>query len=326
MPRLRPPLPATALAELSDAQGGAVSRRQVTNLGMTDDQIARSLRRDWQPSGLPGVYLTFTGPVAHLSRCWTALLYAGTGAALCLDTAAWIWGLRDEPPDDVHIMIVSDRRVKKQPGMRIHLRTHLPGRRHPARVPTVVRLEETVLDMADRATPDEVIGLVLRACQRRLTTPDRIRSAADGRATMRHRQLVTDLLDEAVNGVQSTLERRYLHDVERAHGLPRGARNMAEEQTSRRRYRDVRYLRYCLVVELDGRAAHPQDRRELDDLRDNDLLLDEGTRTLRYGWRSVAVHPCETAGQVVELLRSGGWDGAPRHCSANCRLPQPDGR
>jgi len=104
MPRLRPPFPATALAELSDAQGGAVSRGQVTDLGMTDDQIARALLSSWQTSGLPGVYLTFTGPVPYLTRCWAGLLYAGTGAALCLDTAGWIWGLLDEPPDDVHVM------------------------------------------------------------------------------------------------------------------------------------------------------------------------------------------------------------------------------
>jgi len=57
-------------------------------------------------------------------------------------------------------------------------------------------------------------------------------------------------------------------------------------------YRDVRYLPYRLVVELDGRAAHPQDRRERDDLRDNSLVVADGTQTLRYGWRSVTTRAC----------------------------------
>jgi len=176
--------------------------------------------------------------------------------------------------------------------------------------------------MADRATPDEVIDLLLRACQRRLTTADRLRSAADGRAKMRHRSLVADVLGEVADGVQSTLERRYLHDVERAHCLPRGARNRPEGRDRSRLYRDVRYVAYRLVVELDGQAAHPGDRRERDDLRDNDLLLGEGIRTLRYGWRSGTVHPCETAGQVLDLLRSGGWAGAPKRCSPRCGPPR----
>ena len=48
---------------------------------------------------------------------------------------------------------------------------------------------------------------------------------------------------DVVDGVQSTLERRYRRDVERPHGLPRGFRNRSEGDRGRRRYRDVRYRR-----------------------------------------------------------------------------------
>ncbi len=101
----------------------------------------------------------------------------------------------------------------------------------------------------------------------------------------------------------------YARGVEKAHGLPGGVRNLPEGRAGRRRYRDVRYRRWRLVVELDGRAAHPEEDREHDDLRDNELVAQEGTRTLRYGWRSVVTRPCATAAQVAAVLGAGGWTG-----------------
>jgi len=298
---------------------------------MTDEQIGRALRGGgWRDSDLPGVYLAFTGPIPYLSRCWAALLYAGPVSALGLETAAWVWGLRDEPPDDVHVMVEAGRRISKQPGVKVHIRAGLTRRRHPSRLPPVVRLEETVLDIVDRpdTTPDNVIDVVLRACQRRLTRADRLRAAAGRRSKLRHRALLSEVLSDVTDGVQSALERRYLRDVERAHGLPSAERNKAEIDRAaggqvagrRQTYRDVRYVPYRLVVELDGRAAHPDDQRERDDIRDNSLVEDEGTRTLRYGWRSVASRSCETARQVSLLLTSGGWTGRPRRCGPACRL------
>ena len=138
------------------------------------------------------------------------------------------------------------------------------------------------------------------------------------RRRLRWRRLVRDLVADVREGVHSTLERRYRSGVEVAHGLPRGRRNRAEGSLGRREYRDVRYWLWKLVVELDGRAAHPFDLRERDDLRDNALLESEGVRTLRYGWRSVTEEPCRTAAQVARLLRLGGWTGRLRACGPTC--------
>ena len=146
---------------------------------------------------------------------------------------------------------------------------------------------------ADKEATREV---VLRACQRRLTRADRLQAAAGRRSKLRHRALLSDLLSEVTAGVQSPLERRYLRDVDAptAYLLRSGTRPSptGEGRGDRRLYRDVRYLPYRLVVELDGRAAHPQDRRERDDLRDNSLVVADGTQTLRYGWRSVTTRAC----------------------------------
>ncbi len=301
-----------------------MSRVQALDHGMTDKQVRRALvAGDWRPSGFPGSYLTFSGPVPYTSRCWAALLYAGLGAALSHETAAWVWALRDDAPPDVHVTVPVTRRVRPQPGLKVHYALRLSATRHPVKVPPMVRVEDTVLDLVDRPTTSDaqIIDLVLRACQRRITTAAHLAGALDARKKIRRRALVSDLIAEAAVGVASALELGYHRDVEVAHGLPTGDRNRPEGRPGRRRYRDIRYVEFRLVVELDGRAAHPADERERDDLRDNELLLEEGIRTLRYGWRSVSLHRCTIAGQVAQLLRAGGWTGTPRRCGPGCGLP-----
>lgn len=309
-----------ALADLAAAQADVVSRRQVRGLGISRTVVRRELRaRRWQRP-YPGTYVLFTGPMPPTTRVWAALLYAGQAAVASHETAAWLDGLRQDLPSTVDVSVRHGHRHNgSRPGVRVHQSRRLTERTHPAKTPPRTRIEQTVLDLTDATgRADIVIDCLLRACQRRLTTAARLRAAARGRSRLRWRALVGDVLADVRDGVLSALERRYRRDVERAHGLPRGERNQPEGQRGRRRYRDVRYRRWALLVELDGRAAHPEEWRELDDLRDNEVVETEGSRTLRYGWRSVAVTPCDTARQVARVLTSGGWTGTVRRCGPGC--------
>jgi very-short-patch-repair endonuclease len=262
----------------------------------------------------------FTGPLPPLTRIWAAILYARPSASASHDAAGWLQELRPDLPVAVDVCVPHGRRHRgSRPGIKVHQSRHLATRRHPARLPPQTRLEETVLDLCDGyGRDDDVIDVALRACQRRLTTAARLRKAAAGRRRMRWRALVRDLLADVVDGVQSALERRYRDDVERPHALPRGQRNLADGPRGRRRYRDVRYRKWRVVVELDGRAAHPEEWQESDDLRDNAVAETERTQTLRYGWRSVTSSPCLTAQQVVAVLRREGWTGSPHRCGPGC--------
>jgi len=187
-------------------------------------------------------------------------------------------------------------------------------------VPAQTRLEDTVLDLTEEAPNDAlVVDLLLRACQRRLTTARRLAAAARDRSRLRWRRIVVDVLADAGDGVQSPLERRYLSGVERAYGLPRRQRNQAEGTRGARVYRDVRYARWRLIVELDGREAHGPEQQDHDDFRDNAVRAAENVRTFRYGWRSVTARSCEAAAQVAAGLRGGGWQGRLRACGPGCR-------
>lgn len=185
----------------------------------------------------------------------------------------------------------------------------------------MTRVEDTVLDLvAAASTVGNAIDAVLRACQRRMTTAARLGQSARKRKKLGRRRLLLDVLADVRARVLSVLERNYRRDVEVAHGLPCGARNRAEGVSGRRRYRDVRYRKFRLVVELDGQAAHPAHDQDRDDVRDNELVEIEGTATLRYGWPAVAGRPCATAAQVSRMLRQGGWTGTPTPCGPGCPI------
>lgn len=318
---------ADAPAGIAAEQGGVLTRQQLCDLGVPLAIVRSRLRaRAWQQA-FPGVYVIFTGPLPFVTRVWASLLYAGPGSCASHHTAAYLAGLQDRAPDVLDISVPHGRRLSRQAGVRIHQSRRLGDARHPVRQPPQTRIEDTVLDLSDSAPSAEpVIDVVLRACQRRLTTPARLRERARARTRLRWRRLIDELLEDVSAGVLTPLEQRYLRDVEQAHGLPRGEYNSTDGPVGRRRYRDVRYHRYRTLVELDGQAAHPADRRELDDLRDNEVAEQAHLTTLRYGWRSVTTRRCSTAGQIARVFTGRGWTGTPTRCGPHCSLDWPDRR
>jgi hypothetical protein len=125
---------------------------------------------------------------------WAAVLYAGDGAVASGETAAFLGGLRDRAPSYVEISVDVERRVDEQPGqddappLRVRRVHHLQLRRHPIRLPPQTRIEDTVLDLIDRATDaDRVVSLITGVCQRRLSTAGRLGGAAAGRKRLRWR-------------------------------------------------------------------------------------------------------------------------------------------
>jgi len=248
------------------------------------------------------------------------VLRAGDDAVLSHHTAAEVWNLTDQSSSSIHVSVPRQAGSLVIPGLVLHYSSRLPGARHPARLPPQTTLEETVLDLADVSpTAEDAVAWAIKACQRRLTTPDRIAAALARRNRVRWRRDLTDAVAEVRTGVHSPLELRYLRDVERKHCLPRGDRQAVTIRSGTRQYADVRYTEYGVVVELDGVLAHPAEARKYDSRRDNANALD-GFQTLRYGWVPVAYHACAVAREVGDLLHHRGWHGSPRSCGKGCPL------
>lgn len=307
----------------AERQDGVVSRGQLLTAGLTVQQARRDVdNRRWQTIH-PGVYVTHTDPILPAARTWAGILYAGPGAVASHRTALWLYGAVDEPPGVVHVSVPGSRRVRRQSGLRIHHSRPLVARGDalclPDGAPPRSRIECAVLDQCDHEIADRAVDLVLRAVQRRLTTARRLRAALAARARHRHRRLIHDLLTDVEDGVASPLELRYRRDVELPHGLPRGRRNAAEHTpaTGPTIYRDVRYRRWNVVIELDGLSAHPREAAFRDFRRDNAAALG-GDLVLRFGWHDVVGRSCLIARDVGSALRLRGWMGEATPCGPAC--------
>jgi predicted transcriptional regulator of viral defense system len=245
------------------------------------------------------------------------VLRAGDGAVLSHQTAAELHGLIDSPAEAIYVTVPSTRRIITR-GLVVHVSKRIGEARQPSREPPRTTVEETVLDLVQLSrTFDDACGWLTRACGRRRTTEAKLRATLSLRKKVRWRTEIGDVLAAAGDGIHSTLEYRYLRDVERAHGLPRSRHQVRVVIDGQVVYRDVYYDEYRLAVELDGRLAHPDEERWRDSRRDNKSGA-RGVYTARYSWRDVYGHPCETALLQAQILRERGWPGAPVPCSAGC--------
>jgi hypothetical protein len=268
-----------------------------------------------------GVYATFTGPLSRDAQLWAALLYAGSGAVLSHETAAEVDSLVDRPSAAIHVTIPNDRRVYPAPGLRVHRSRHLRDLRFPPGELPRTWIEDTILDLAaTKSDLDDVCALVTAAFGRHKTSEGTMRTVLRERGFHRWRREIDELVTAAADGAHSVLEFRYDRDVERAHGLPRSRHQVPfRKKDGGRGFRDRVYESYGVIIELDGKQAHPDDRQWADKERDNAAAADT-QQSLRYGWRHVRWDPCGTATQVAKVLRGHGWEGEPSSCSKTCPL------
>ncbi len=308
-----------ALRNLASIQSGILSRPQALRAGMTTDMIkSRVSSGRWRPL-YRGVYATFTGPPGRRAQMWAAFLSAGPGAVLSHETAAELHQLTDKVTDPIHVTVPHWRHVAFAQGVCLHRSVRAVEAAERNAYPPRTTVEETVLDLTQTAgTFDDVCGWVTRAFARELTDETRLCAAAKARTKLRWRADLYELIAAAAGGDHSVLEFRYDRDVERAHGLPEPIRQapFARPDGGRGR-RDRVYPDYEVVVELDGRLAHPIESQWKDKARDNAAAAD-GQQSLRYGWAHVRWQPCATAAEVARVLQRRGWPGRPRPCSPGC--------
>jgi len=311
------------LRDIASSQEGVVSRRQALSAGMSRGSIVSKVRSGRWQQVHPGVYALFTGSLPRLARLWAVVLWAGDDAVLSHESAAELHGILRRPGRTLHVSIpLEQQRVRPVPGVCVHRSKYLPDPAlfPPGRLP-VTSPADTVLDLVkDAANEDDVCGWITRGLTNGGVSPESLRAALARRSRVRWRADIEILITEAVEGTQSPLEHRYDRDVECAHGLPRSTRQVPyTKRAGTTGYRDRYYEAYRVIVELDGRADHPDDKRQADVDRDNAAVATDDARTLRYGWRRVRWSACDTAAEVADTLRNHGWTGHLRPCSPTCR-------
>lgn len=304
-------IPST-LTLLADAQCGALSRAQLRQMHLSVHLPRRCLAEGHWVSLRPGIYSTWRPP-QPMTWAWAAVLAGGPHAGLGARTALALAGLEEL---SLPVTAFTDRKVSSCS----HI-VFVRGTRALSGEPPRTSVADALLDAWPEADEDMMAAWLGRAVQRRLTSPRQVAAAAERRSRLARRRALMDLLGDTGTGAESALEVRYLRQVERAHRLPVGLRQV---QGDRARC-DVAYgitnevtglFTPWLLVELDGQAFHSGSRfRDLE--RDNRHAA-WGLPTLRYGWRDVTRRPCQVAQQVAAALRAAGWEGQMRRC-VRCR-------
>lgn len=308
-----------AWAVLLNFQHGVVDRNQALQSGFSRWQIEHRLESGAWQRIYPGVYATFSGVMSREARLWAAVLRAGPGAMLSHETAAELHGIIDEPMgSSIHLTVpVTRRPAQHRPARGIVIHRSGQSQQHflgPFNLPRT-RIEDTVLDLvAASPTFDRAYGWIARAVSRKLVTVGMLRAAVTSRRRIRWRDWLNDALEDVRDGAYSSLERRYIRDVERAHKLPRSQHQAGRQLGGKVHYRDNWYPDYRVAVEIDGPAYHQNERVQLDKDRDNANLALDDVKTHRFGPVAVTERPCQTAALVAATLRRNGWQGTLRPC------------
>jgi hypothetical protein len=292
-------------------QDGVIARFQLLELGAQPHDIRRLLRRRDLNAIHPGVYVDHTGSPAWRQLAQAAVLAAWPAALAgrsALPTPAM------ETP--IEVAVARSRWTPDLRGVRVRARSRFDDAVDWHKSPPRLKVEHAALQVAGRAADEAAAFQVLAdACQARATSPGRLAEVLASYPRHARGRLLADLLGDLEAGACSVLERGYLQLVERAHGLPTAGRQVFDRVASGVCYRDVVYVAFGVVVELDGRAFHDNARaRERDLDRDLAAAVEREAVTLRVGYGQVFTRGCATARSIGVILRRRGWTGEVMKC------------
>jgi very-short-patch-repair endonuclease len=284
--------------DLARQQHGLLTRRQASELQISDRMIATRVRDGRWRVVRPGIYVVGGVPPTWEQRTLAAVLAAGPDALASHRTAARLWGLVQRS-GRVEVLIPHERRVELA-DVHVHRSRRLVEADATVRagVP-VTSLDRTITDLATRH-PERVVGRWIDAGLRdhgldlarlaatcgRLTFPGH----PPPRSAMRALILRTPGYDPG----RSALESRALEAIERER-LPSPVRqHPVRRPTGERAYIDLSYPWAMLALELDGWETHGV-RSAFDDdrIRANDLVL-LGWTVLRFTWAMSDAYLCST--------------------------------
>ena len=264
-----------------------VSRRQLVDLGFTDNQILDRVRDGWLHRLHHTVFAVGHTRLNDRAHLFAALLTFGPHAFLSHRTVAAVHGLRAVSLREIEVTIPGTggrsrdgcvvHRSRKEPH-RDEVRTH-----GNLRVSSVARL---LVELAGREKPAELARLVTVAVQKRLLRLD----ARDGQAALeavlarheRHPGMATLKAVLAAyrrsDSSKSELERAFDRLIAPHPEIPQPQRNIHIDHWEIDRF----WPAYNLAVELDGRPYHvAAAAMEKDRIKDA-ALLKAGITPLRF--------------------------------------------
>jgi very-short-patch-repair endonuclease len=259
------------IARVAARHHGVVTRRQLAEVGVTNDQVKHRLATDRLIAVHRGVYAVGHEALSPLGRVQAALFAAGPNAAASHATAAFLHRLTLTLPDPVEVSITTGQR-RNRPGLLIHRAPTLETvMRHGLRVTTPRR---TVQDLG---WPDE---LVREALAKHLIRPHHVPAKRDFAPT------------------QSVLEERMLR-LCRIADLPEP---ICQYRIGRHRV-DFAWPAQRFVVETDGFDTHGGRRQPFEDDRARDAyVIARGWVVMHVTWLQLSREPYAVAARLAAAL------------------------
>lgn len=271
-----------AAAALAAAQHGAIARRQLRHLGVTDRLIDRGMRTGRLHPVYLGVYAFGHVRLSTMGRWCAAVLACGPTAALGYRTAAAAWGLRPSTGAGVEIVVASGTR-RRRPGLTAHRHGTLAADEvtvfDGVPITTVAR---TLLDLGAVLPPGPLRKAVGESEVQRFfdlrEVEGLMRRHPRHRGTVRLRAVLQSWVEPP--RTRSILEERFI-DVCARHALPVPLMN----STVLGMEVDGLFPDHGVVVELDGANAHRGVLRREDDYARRARLVAAGWTFLAFTYR-----------------------------------------
>lgn len=273
------------LRALVDAHDGVVSRADA--LAAVPGHVLRHAVRAGHLIRLhPQVYVAADRAAQPPVQARAAVRYLGPDAALSHVTALGVWRLPGGdigPP--VHVLLPADRRQVRAANLVVHRRRGFtvdgPGVVVRAGVPTC-RVEQSVVDSWAILTGDTRRAAVIAAVGERLTTPGRLRHAADTNPSLPDRKELLRLVNLLAAGCRSELELWGYEQVFSGPDLPVFERDVPVRVGDRTIYLDVYCAEARINFELDGAKWHTSRRDRERDARRDAALAAMGIMVVRF--------------------------------------------
>lgn len=292
--------------ELAFAQAGVISRRQLLGLGLTRWQIKAQLRAcRWKAHGRQTIS-THTGELSAAAMRWYAVFEAGPRAVIDGVSALEVAGLTGWQSKKVRVSLPRGAPAVRRPGLMVRqtrrlrkddvIQVGLPRVR-----PEIAAVRAALWAVTDR----QAATLMAMTVQQRLTTAEAIGRALLDIKRHRRRRFLERIVLDLMGGAESMGELDFAV-LCRRHGLPGPDRQAIRKTSKGNAYLDVFWLRFRLVVEVDGIHHIKAPAVVADALRQNNISL-EADVVLRVPLLGLRVAEAEFMQQIRQGLVNGGW-------------------
>lgn len=281
--------------------------------GLRPRRVRRHLRRiGWSPWAR-SLWVPDADAASMLVRCRLALAAAGSDAVLTGASALWAYGILRSEPDEVTILVASNRWLRVPEGVRVRYTDDAAALRSiSAHGLPCTRAARAIGDHAQRASTTELCRVVAEAIQQRRCTLQHVADELDRRQRFpgcgRLRAVVEQLRGELNHSASERLARRLLRDASvRVPARPGPVilhdRPVAEIDLP---FYDVSY-----GVEIDGPPHLLREQAARDTVRDRMLGRECDWTIERFFWFELEEHPKRFVHAVVARLRALGSAAAP---------------